>query len=159
MIYYMCMKRISWHTPEYIFRQRTSDWFWTLGIIAAACAVTSIIFGNILFSIIIVIGAFAIALHASRQPRIIKIEINERGVAVDHDMYLYRSLHSFWINDEHHSGTKLILRSERSFVPLITLPIHEDVDIESIREHIKNHLKEEVHEETITGHIMDRLGF
>jgi len=159
MLYYLGMKRISWHTPEYVFRQRTSDWFWTLGIIATACAVTSIIFGNVLFAIIIAIGAFAIALHASRQPRIIKIEINERGVVVDHDAYLYRSLHSFWINDEHHSGTKLILRSERSFVPLIMLPISDDVDIESVRTHLKHHLKEEVHEETITGHIMDRLGF
>lgn len=159
MLYYTGMKRISWHTPEYVFRERTSDWFWTLGIIATASAVTSIIFGNILFALIIAIGAFAIALHASRKPRIVKVEINERGVAVDHELYPYRSIHSFWIDEEHHSGLRLVLRSERSFVPLIMLPITDDTELESIRAHLKPHIKEEIHEETVTSHIIDRFGF
>jgi hypothetical protein len=153
------MKRISWHTPEYVFRERTSDWFWTLGIIATAAAVTSIIFGNILFAIIIAIGAFAIALHSSRKPRIIKIEINERGIAVDRDVYLYRSIHSFWIDDEHRDGMRLVLRSERAFAPLIMLPLGESADIESVRAHLKPHIKEEIHEETLSSKIIDRLGF
>lgn len=159
MLYYTGMKKISWHTPEYVFRKRTSDWFWTLGIIAAAAAVTSIIFGNVLFAIIIVIGAFAISLHASREPRIVKVEINERGIAVGHDLYLYRSLHSFWIDDEHHDGPRLVLRSERSFAPLITLPIGDVAELESVRAHLKPHLKEEIHDETITSRIIDRFGF
>ena len=159
MVYYLHMKRISWQTPEYVFRERTPDWFWTLGIIAAASAVTSIIFGNILFAIIIVIGAFAIALHSSREPRIIKIEINERGIAVGRDVYLFRSIHSFWIDDEHHDGMRLVLRSERAFAPLVMLPLANDTDVSSVREHLKHHIKEEVHEETLSSKIIDRFGF
>lgn len=153
------MKKISWHTPEYVFQKRTSDWFWTLGIIATAGAVTSIIFGNILFALIIAIGAFAIALHASREPRVVKVEINERGIAVDRDLYPFRSIHSFWIDEEHHSGLRLVLRSERSFAPLVMLPIADTIELDAVRAHLKPHVKEEIHEETVTNRIIDRFGF
>lgn len=153
------MKRISWHTPEYLYHERTSDWYWALGILATAGAITAILLGNILFAVIIAIGAFAIALHASRKPNIIRIEIHERGIAVGRDLYPYRSLHSFWVDDEHHAGMRLVIRSERAFAPLITFPISPETDVESVKSHLKRHIKEEIHEDSITNRIIDRLGF
>ncbi len=153
------MKRISWHAPEYVFRERTPDWFWALGILAAAIAITSLLFGNILFSFIVVIGAFALALHAARKPNIVRIEIHERGIAVGRDLYPYRSLHSFWIDDEHHEGARLVLKSERAFAPLVSLPFGAETDIEAVKTHLKKHLKEEIHEESLTNRLIDRLGF
>jgi hypothetical protein len=33
-----------------------------------------------------------------------------------------------------------------------------DVDVEELREELKKHMKEEPHEETFAGHLIDRLG-
>src|SRR4051812_22833895 len=104
MLYYCRMSNFSWHTPEYVYREKSQDWYWTVGIISAALVVTSIIFGNVLFALVLAIGSFTLTLFSSRQPKTIHIEIQEKGVRVDTVLYPFHTLASFGINEEHHSG-------------------------------------------------------
>jgi hypothetical protein len=151
------MKHLSWQTLEYIYKERSSDWYWTLGIIAAAAAITSAIFGNLLFAAVIAIGAFALAMHSAKRPGMLHVEIRRHGIAINSDMYLYRSIHSFSIDDNHRDGPRLLIRSQKVFAPVIILGMG-DVDVEELREELKKHVKEEPHEETFAGHLIDRLG-
>ena len=48
---------IAWEAPEYYHTDKTADWFWTLGIITVTIVIVSLLLGNILFAIFVLIAA------------------------------------------------------------------------------------------------------
>ena len=152
------MKMFSWQTPEYIHTPRTSDWYWTVGIIAGALVLTSMIFGNYLFGLVLAIGTFTLTLFTLRKPNTVSIEINDKGIRVDKVMYPYHSLDTFGIDEEHHHGSRLFLKSKKMVMPLITLPL-ADQDLEEVRAFLTPHLKEETFEQGLMHTLLERLGF
>ena len=68
----MQQSQLEWRAFEHEHIHKSSDWFWALGIIAIAGAVTAIIFNNILFAIIILVGAFTLSVHAVKKPNLVK---------------------------------------------------------------------------------------
>ncbi len=153
------MKEFSWKTPEYIYTEKTSDWYWTVGIVSAAIVVVSIIFGDTLFGLIVAIGAFSLTMFASRKPRVVAIEINQKGVAVERVLYPFPSIDSFFVDAEHRHGPRLFLKSKKVVVPLIDMPIATTVDTEELRTFLSAHLEEEVVKEGVLHGLFERLGF
>jgi len=51
---------IEWDAHEYEHRERSPDWFWAVGIISVSVAVAAVIFGNIIFGILVIIAAFTL---------------------------------------------------------------------------------------------------
>lgn len=152
------MKEFSWQAPEYTYKEKTSDWYWTVGIITAALVVTAIIFGNTLFGIVIAIGAFSLSLFASRKPNIVSVHISEKGIKIDKTLYPFHTIDSFYLHTEHPTGPKLLLKSKKMVMPLVSVPVNHN-DHETLREFIAKHLKEEVFEEGLLQTIFDGLGF
>ncbi|MDO8579397.1 MAG: DUF5673 domain-containing protein [bacterium] len=152
------MKNFSWQAPEYSYKKKGSDWYWTVGIISAALVVTAIIFGNVLFGVVIAIGAFTLTMFASRKPDIITIEITDKGIAVDKTLYPYQSIESFYLDEDHHHGPRLIIKSKKVIVPLIAMPLASK-NPDELRAFLSTHLKEEVFEQGIMQTLFDRLGF
>lgn len=148
---------IIWSALEYPIRGKTTDWYWALGIIAVAGAVASYILGNILFSIIILLGAFTVAVYGARHPHTVEFEIDRRGIRSGATLYPYSSLVSFWII-EGAEESKILLQSSKVFMPYIVIPLGEE-DPEAVREVLLNYLKEEEHAEPIAQRIMDYLRF
>ncbi len=99
---------IRWQGYEYTHHKKSSDWFWVLGIVALSSAVVAIVFANILFALFILIGAFTLALFATKNPHLIHFEINKRGVAIDNTLYPFTTLESFWIDEDEHGHLTLI---------------------------------------------------
>jgi hypothetical protein len=151
------MEKFSWSAPEYEFKEKSHDWYWTVGIIAAALVITSIILGNFLFAIILAVGAFTLALFSTREPRTVHVAISDKGVRVDKLLYPYPSLRSFGIDEDHHNGPKLFLKP-RKLAPLVSLPIRS-VDIDDLRKYLDSKLDEEVFEEHFMHNVFERLGF
>jgi len=151
------MKEFSWQTHEYVHREKSQDWFWVLGIIAAASAVTSIIFGNVLFAIVIVIGAFVLALFSARKPSTIEVQIGPKGVAVEKTLYPFASLKSFWIDEDHRDGARLILISKKMIMPHVIVPIAHD-EIGSLREFLEANLPAVPFEASPFEAILERIG-
>lgn len=146
-----------WSAPEYPHREKTADWYWVLGILTIAGSAAAFILGNILFSLLILVGAFTVALFAARHPRTVEFEIDQRGVRADTVLYPYSSLASFWIIE----GTeeqKILLRSVKKFMPYIIIPLG---DINPLRAHefLIKHLPEEEIVEPLSHRIMDYLRF
>ncbi|MBI5134540.1 MAG: hypothetical protein HZA81_04140 [Candidatus Taylorbacteria bacterium] len=152
------MKTFSWQTPEYAYKEKTSDWYWTVGIIAAALVVVSIIFGNALFGGVIAIAAFSLALFSSRKPPVVSVEVSDKGVKVGKILYPYPSLDSFGIDEERLGGPKLFLKSKKVVMPLVAVPIAHP-DIAELREFLSERLSEETFEQTLMQAIFERLGF
>jgi hypothetical protein len=152
------MQPIHWQTLEYEPRKKSTDWYWALGIIAVSAAVTAIILGNILFAILILIGAFLVGIFAAKDPEIINCEINDRGVVINKTLYPYKDLDSFWVEIYSEEDGKLILKSKKTLMPHIVIPI-EEASPESVHEKLLEHLEEEEMSESISEKILELFGF
>ncbi|OHB04327.1 MAG: hypothetical protein A3B14_02555 [Candidatus Zambryskibacteria bacterium RIFCSPLOWO2_01_FULL_45_21] len=151
-------KALQWNTLEYEHRERGSDWFWAVGILTVAIAITSIIFNNVLFAIVILLSGFTLALFAARHPKSVEITIDEKGVRLDSYFYPYHSLESFWVDDRGEGQHKILIKSQKLIMPYIVVPI-EEVSSEEVRETLSKYLPEVFHAESNLQKLLERLGF
>ncbi len=149
---------IEWDAHEYEHKERSPDWFWAVGIISVSVAIAAIIFGNIIFGILVIIAAFALSLFAKRPPSSLHIVVDEKGVTRGSVRYPFQTLKSFWIDTEH-PHKKIILRSEKMFMPLIIVPLGDEVDEEKLHESLSQFLSEEFHTLPFVEKILEYLGF
>lgn len=149
---------MEWDAHEYEHKERSSDWFWAVGIISVSVAIASVIFGNIIFGILVLVGTFALSIFASRPPSTFHIVVDEKGVSKGRIQYPYSTLHSFWI-DTDHPHQKIILRSEKMFMPLIVVPLGEGVNVDELHDNLSQTLTEEFHSLPFVEKILEYLGF
>ncbi|MBX4206314.1 hypothetical protein KW784_00785 [Candidatus Parcubacteria bacterium] len=149
--------RIEWEAHAYEYKERSSDWFWAVGIVAVALALTAAIFGNIILGILILVAAFTLALFINREPHTVEVSIDERGVTKAGVLYPFESLHSFWI-DSWHSHPRIYLRSEKPYVPLILVPLG-GADPDEAAGTLSQHISEEHHELPLVERLLERIGF
>lgn len=148
---------LKWKAREYIHSEKTTDWFWSVGLIALVLIIIAILMENILFALVIIIATIALTLLAVRKPEVIEIEVTQRGIRVDSVLYPYASLDSFWVEDRFFED-KLILKSNKPLTPLIILPV-ENIDPHILQDFLLNYLPEEEHEEPFSQKFMEWLGF
>jgi hypothetical protein len=148
---------IQWTGPEHHYTPKTSEWYWAVAIIAFTASVLSFMFGNPIFGILIVVGTIALTLSAHHPPKEITIEINDRGVVINNTLYPFLHLESFWI-DTDHEEPRLMIKSHKTFMPLISLIIR-DIDDEDVRQVLLKYIAEVEHPETLGRKILERLGF
>lgn len=149
---------MEWDAPEHEHKERTADWFWVAGIIVVALALVSIIFGNIIFGILIVVCAFSLGLFINRVPDNIHIAVTDAGVVREKTLYPYDSLESFWI-DTDHPHKKVIIKSKRPLMPLILAPLADNVDVDELRKILLEKLPEQPHSLPLAEKILEYLGF
>ena len=149
---------ISWEAAEHYHSEKGSDWYWALGIIAVVAAVIAIIFSNILFAIVIILGAIVMTIVSLREPSIIPFAITPRGMRIDDRLYPYATLESFCIDEDAPHGPQLILKSSGMLRPLVIVPLPEEA-IEEIDDILAERLPEEHLEESLAHHVLEFLGF
>lgn len=150
--------RLEWDAHEYEHKERGSDWFWAVGIISFSVAIVSVIFGNIIFGILILTSVFALALFINRHPDTVHVIVDERGITRGNIRYPYSSLHSYWL-DTDHPHPKIILRSDKAFIPLIIVPIGKEVDAEELDLTLAQFLTEKYHSMPFVESLLEYLGF
>lgn len=124
--------QIEWHALEHQPLAHSTDWFWALGIISVASALTAIILGNILFGLLLIIAGLSIAILARREPRTILFTLHKRGLSIDDTLYPIDHLKAFWI-----------LEKEDEILLLIDTPRFMTPDLVISLEHTDPH---QVHE-------------
>ena len=134
---------IRWSTYEHEHIERGADWFWALAIVAVSIALVSLLFHNILFALLILIAAGAIAILAVHPPDLVDFEISERGIRVATRLHRYEEIISFWVADEDHERPLLLVDTVKFMHPNIIIPL-DNVDTHAVRAYLKEHV-EEVH--------------
>ena len=151
------MDNLEWSLPEYEDKERSRDWYWTFGIIIFCASITSIIYNNYFFAALLILGGLLLGYFSIRKPRIVYHKLGEKGLIIGNNLYLYKTIKSFSIQMS--PRPMLVVHSARAFMPIITVPIEEEM-IPLIEEIM---LYNEVPEENIKPHsaetIMDSLGF
>jgi len=150
--------RIEWDAHEYEHKERSQDWFWAVGIVSVAIAVATVIFGNVIFGIFILTAVFALALFINRPPETVHVIVDERGVTRGKMHYPYSTLTSFWIDVEH-SHPKILLSSEKIFMPLIIIPLDTDKDLDHLHDSLSLFLPERYHSLPLVEKILEFIGF
>jgi len=151
------MEKLQWSALEYEERERSQDWFWALGVIIVAGALTSIIYGNYFFAALLVIGGVLLGTFAIKKPAVILYELNTQGLKMGTRLFPYDRIEAFFIQTE--IKPLLFIKSQRFFLPIISMPI--DVDLAPhVREILgAKEIPEEIMQEHISDKIMDSFGF
>ncbi len=151
------MNKLTWETYEYLHTEKTSDWYWIVGIVTLSMAIIAIILNNVIFGILIIVASLVLSLFASRKPDIVTIVLDNAGVTFGKTRYPYSSLESFWFesNDAH---PRVLFKSNRMFMHYLV--IHADnEDADDIRDFLRQHLREEEHTEPLLEKVLIYLGF
>ena len=149
--------KLQWSALEYEERDRGNDWFWALGIIIVAGSITSFIYGNIFFGILLIVGGILIVVFSIKKPDLVFYELNEDGLEIRTRLYPYGNIKAFWVQTG--ESPTLFVRSERFFAPILSIPIKNEL-ANTVRDFmLKEEVKEEKMEEHVSEKIMNYLGF
>lgn len=153
-------ENLSWSVMEYHEKDRTVDWYWTVGIVTLLVIIGCFYFGDYLLGILILIGVGTLTYLTFRKPELVTVEISKSGVRIRNDLYSYRTLKAFWIEQNPPAGhdTHLLLLTTRFYSPVLAVPI-DDVAPEVIREALLPHLEEKEMQENPSHHFIEMLGF
>jgi hypothetical protein len=151
------MEKIEWQAPEYIYKEKTPDWYRIVGIITISIAIIAIILNNIIFGILIIISASTLSLYATRKPEIIPVEINDTGIKINTTFHPFSDLESFWI--ETRDAYPRILFKSKKKISLYIVVMLGNTDSENIREMLSRHLVETEHSEPFLEKVLLYLGF
>ncbi len=150
--------KLEWLALEYEEKERGNDWFWALGVIIVAGSATSFIYSNFFFGLLIIVGGILLGAFAVKKPDLVFYELNEKGLKIKSRLYPYENIKSFWVKKGGEKPT-LFIRSERAFMPIISMPIEQNLTDKIKDRMISKNIPEEEMKEHVSEKIMDSLGF
>ena len=150
-------RAITWEAPEHYYQDKKSDWYLILGVVVIAIAVAAIMFGNVLFALLVIVSGVTLAVAAAKRPRVIPFGVSVRGVKIDEDIHLYTTLKAYCIDEEDPRGPQLIIQTQKRFTPLIVIPIPTEY-VDDVEDIIRDRLAEKHLEQPVFMQILERLG-
>lgn len=148
---------LEWHSPEHHFDKKTNDWYWILGIVAIAISILSFYFGNFLFGVFVLIAGFTIGFLSFKETKVVPIRVSYKGIIFNRQLYPWLSFRSFWIEDDHIHGARILLHPLSNFLPMVVIPINDEVDLNEVRDTLLEFLEEEYLQESIFHKWFDKL--
>jgi hypothetical protein len=149
---------MEWDVQEHLYFEKSNDWLASVGIITAALAVLAFMFNNILLMVLIIVAAATIVIVHARKPEMMHVSIGDIGVRAGNTLYPFSSLEGFSVV-EHPMEHKIILESNRHFMPHIYIPIADDVDLGEVRRELLKHIQELDLRESMMHMWLERWGF
>ena len=151
---------LEWEGREYDHNPKSADWYWALGIIAVAGTLASILFGNVLLAVLVIIAAAALALHAAKEPPLHRFRLVEQGVFIGDELHPFERMASFSVLEDV-EGTLppvLSIKNESWLSPHLIIPL-EGVDADAIYAYFLQHVNEDEHRHTFVDLVAAWLGF
>lgn len=163
---YLYMQRdeyIKWQAPTHEHREHSTDWYWAVSIITISLAIAFFIAGNMLLSIILIVGISTLLVHSKNPQHIVDYEISHRGIRSGKTLYEWASLDSFWILEaettkRNPTSAKVLIISKKPLMPHIVILLNQDL-VADIHEVLLSMLPEEHQIEPLPDRLMRFLGF
>jgi hypothetical protein len=150
---------IVWSGYEHQHEERSADWYWALGIIATSAAITSILFGNFLFALLIIVAALTLGIISTKDPLIVEFKLSDKGIVIGETLFSYSDIRAFWVDiNEDEEESTLLIDTLKFMAPHLVIPI-ETIEAENIRDMLKTFVIEEELKEPISHKILELLGF
>lgn len=151
---------LEWEGREYDHNPKSSDWYWAVGIIAMASTVASVLFGNYLLAVLIIIAAMSLALHAAKEPPLHRFHLVERGIVIGDDLHTFERMISFSVLEDVNGELPpmLSIKTESWLSPHLIIPL-EGVDADRVYDYFLHHVDEDEHHHTFSDVVARLLGF
>lgn len=151
-------RSISWEAPEHHHVEKGNDWFFALAIIILALVIVAVLFGNVLFALLIGIAGGALGVSAAKGPAIVPYSVSVRGVKIEATLHPFSTLETYHIDEDDPRGPQLLIKSEHKLMPLIVMPIPAE-HVDDIEDILKERLEEEELAEPFLVKLLEVLGF
>jgi hypothetical protein len=148
----------QWEGIEYPFEEKGADWYWALGIIAAAGIIAAILFSNFILALVIAAAAAAAGLQAAKRPEVRRFAITDQGLVVDNRLHPYEEMLSFSVLEYADPALppSLSIKTKRMLAPHLLIPINGYDPIE-IYEHFLQVIPEGKHDESVLDRLVEFL--
>ena len=133
-------------------------WYFLFLFITIAVVVAALMFGNVLFALLLLLSGFALAIIGAKKPSVVPFAVTVRGVRVGDELYPLSTLKSYHIDEEDPRGPQLIILTKKHFLPLLVMPIPTDY-IDDIDDILQGKIKEELLNEPLFMRALERFGF
>ena len=133
------------------------NWYWALGIVAVCVALISVLFGNLLFGIIILVAAFTLALLAQTPPPLVEFHITERGIRINERMHRFEDCIAFWVEDHDADPPLLLVDTTQWMSPNLVIPL-VDIDPYEVRAFLSRKIEERPMKEPVAHKILEAFG-
>ena len=155
---------IIWEEYNYLYFEKDKDWKWSVTIIASTISLISFMFSNITFGILIIVSTLALLIHAFKEPKILRYEINTTGIRINQSSWNFSDIRSFWIEDnrENHTHSRILLSTTNLVDSLLILTLPLEINhkqIHDIHEELVKILPEERLSESFFQKLFEYLGF
>jgi hypothetical protein len=148
---------LEWHSPEHHFDKKSNDWYWILGVITLGASILAFYFSDFLFGIFIIIAGATIGMLSYKETKIMPVKIVAKGIIFGRQLYPWSSYRSFWIEDEHVHGARILMHPVSPYLPLVIIPISEETDLNLVRDTLLEFLEEQFLSESIIHKWFDKL--
>lgn len=148
---------LRWSAYEHEHIERGRDWFWALGIVAVCGALTSVLFHNLFFALLILIAAAIFAMLANTPPDLTRFEITDRGIRTGDTMHRYEEIIAFWVEEEHGDRPLLLVDTIKFMAPNLIIPL-TGVDAHLVRTFLQKHAEEVPMREPFAHKLLDFFG-
>lgn len=135
-------KKYEWDGVEFEHVEKTVDWYWGLGIIIVTGCVIAIISKNYLLTVLLVLGGSMLVFYANDKAEPVHVELSDRGIKINKDLFTYTSIKSFWMYQDHHDRNRIVIVTGGKIMPkrIITLP--ETIPAKEIHDFLSQYIDE-----------------
>lgn len=155
-------KELKWSAPEFEYHEKGVGWYWTVVILGIILITLSLIQGNFLFSVFVVVAGVLVMLWGKQLPHQINFKITSSGVdAGGKKFYAYDHLTGFASRrlDEHEAGySELILRQKHRLSTYIKFLAPNKI-LDEARHLLNQYLPEVEYDDSLVDHVSRWLRF
>ena len=150
----------EWEGKEYDPNPKSADWYWALGIIAAAGAIGAVLFNNYLFAALIIIAAVVIALHGAKHPPTHTFRIVEQGLVIGEEIHPFETMTSFSVLEDIEGVLPplLSIKTDRWTSPHLMIPL-DGVDADAVYAYFLQKVNEAEHHHALSDVLAAWFGF
>ena len=149
---------LEWKTQEFQHYPKDQSWFIISALIAFGLIIWAAFSKNFLLILLIILGYFSIVVFALKKPRKIRLAITSKGIMIDESIYAYDNLKSFWIFYDPPEVSELSLRSKKTIMPFIKIPLGGENPVE-VRKLLLKYLPERKQEESLIDNLARSLKY
>lgn len=153
------IETIEWAAPEYIHKEHSNDWFWTIGLIALVGCLAAIWFESYVFAIFIFVSGISLIMFSSKQPRTFEFKIDNKGLRANREDFVWKNIKSFNVKEaDEGEYDKLLIETTKSFIPIYTFLIPKDLS-ETVRQEVVKLVPNSEIDESRTTQFAEKIGF
>ncbi len=148
---------LEWSMPEYIFKNKSNDWYWSVGIIALALVALAYFINNFFFAVIAIIGGFAMMLLGAKKPVVLNVKVSPKGITINKTIFLMEDIESFCLNEDLPEEPRLFIKLKKGLSRFVSIPINKGEE-KRAEDFLKKFLVEETLSESFTLILTRLLG-